>query len=327
MDRLINNYSKYINPFDRSYLSYNDHLVAFNREFQKEISEELSNVFEGFEETIAVATPGSDARLEKGPVSLIEIILFYKDPSNFEKVSEKIKSYVSERKDINLYDQNIEIKNINKDKMYEFKIRREEHDEVRVISPNRVFDARILFATNDIYPQLIKKFVDELNSRKGKLIFKNTKEKAKEHQRVTASGLQKYKGKEIIHYNFREGVAFYDTEKNLCSFKQGPLRAVQYALVRDAIKKTKMGLNYEIIFSLPKNTVEKLFRIEVEGITSLSPLQMEDLSNCYKYFLHLYHKSQINYKKNFIKETEFDSKEVKERCKSLENLCKLQIIK
>lgn len=325
MSGLINNYPKYINPFERGYLSYNDHLVAFNREFQKEISEELSNVFKGFKGTIAIATTGSDARLEKGPVSLIEIILFDKELSNLEEVSEKIKSYVSGRKGINLFDQDIEIKNIKKDNLYEFRIRRGEPDEVRRISPNRVFDARILFATNEVYPQLIKKFVDELNSHKG--IFKNTREKAKAHQRITASGFQKYKGKEITHYDFREGVAFYDIEKNLWSFKQGPLRAVQYALVRDAIKKIRSGSSYEIIFSLPKNTIEKLSRIEVEGITSLSPFQMEDLSSCYKYFLHLYHKSQTNYKKNFTKETEFDSKEVKERCKSLEDLCKLQIMK
>ena len=105
------------------------------------------------------------------------------------------------------------------------------------------------------------------------------------------------------------------------------MRAIQYALVRDSIKKIRGKANIDELFYFPKNTVEKLNRVEVEGITSLSRTQMEDLSNCYKYFLHLYHKSQTVYKENFVKEIEFDSKEVKERCKSIDDLCRLQIIK
>lgn len=320
------NNPKYISPFDREYLSYNDHLVAFSRKIQEKISKDLPKVFSGFKENVAIALTGSDARLEKGPVSLIEIILFGENHPNLSKACKKLIPYISENRGKDVFQRDIEFKNIEKDKMYETKVSDCHDYKIKFISPNRFFDARPLFKKGRIYQQARKKFVNEMVSDEGTQILKKIKQRTKEHGRISVSGAQKYKGEELTHYSFEDCISFYDPKKDIWSFKQGPLRTVQYALVRDSIKKIRTGVNPEEIFSLPKNTIEKLNRIEVEEMSPLSTMQMGDLSDCYKYFLHLYHISQSNYENKLNKETMFDGKEARERAKSIEDLCKLQII-
>lgn len=78
---------------------------------------------------------------------------------------------------------------------------------------------------------------------------------------------------------------------------------------------------------MPKNTVEKLNRIEVEGMTSLSPLEIGDLTDSYKYFLHLYHMSQVAYREKSEIEIGFDAKDVRDRSESIVKLCAKRILR
>jgi hypothetical protein len=92
------------------------------------------------------------------------------------------------------------------------------------------------------------------------------------------------------------------------------------------LSSDKLSLEFEQIAKLPANTIQKLHLLEVDGISALSGSELSDLSDNYKYFLWLYHKSQNAYNKGST-QIVFDSFEVKERCKSIADLCSKQIIK
>ena len=72
--------------------------------------------------------------------------------------------------------------------------------------------------------------------------------------------------------------------------------------------------------------MEKLNRLEVEGRTLLTSSQLDDLTDCYKFFLHQYHKSQATYGQIGCSSVKFDAKEVRERLNTLESICSSQII-
>lgn len=318
--------SRHVSPFDRGYLSYHDHLVAFNRKIQDNLRAELPYVFENFEGNIAIATTGSDARLEKGPVSPIEIITLGVDHSVLEKSHLVLKSYINKKDGIELFDDDIEYKHIDSEKLYDTVLRENGIEKSRFTSPNRFLDARLLFSKNDIYRLAKKKFVEDIISNKKGSLLKSIKRKLRDHSSILDSGVQNYKERTVRHFDFDSGIAFYNPDGNSWSFKQSHLRTVQYALVRDSIKFMRGSDKPEMLFSLPKNTVEKLNQLEVEGLTSLSGKELEELSDCYKYFLHMYHKSQSAYRENGVTELEFDSVEAKERSDLLKNICSKPLI-
>ena len=316
---------KYVSPFDRGYLFHYDHVAQFNRGIMNQISLDLNEVFRGFEGKIAVVTTGSDGRLEKGPFSPMEIRV-YGEERDLEESLGLLRKYISEEKGIKLFDDYIETKDLSGCRMsYYDKVIKGE--EILLVSPNRFFDSEILFEKNGIYEKAFRNFVEELRGDKGRSIFGRVKAKSKEYRRVTTSGKQKYGGEILDHYDIEQGLAFYDPEQKLWSFKQGPLRLVQFSLVKDLIRKIRKDNSDKTpFFNLPKNTIDRISRIEVEGRTSLSVGEIEDLSDCYKFFLHLYHKSQFHYAQNVSKLVEFDPKEVKERCETLERICSFPII-
>ena len=317
----------YIDPETQDYIKYFEHLLEYNKRFQKEILRDIKEKIKLDSENCSVCAVGSDARLEKGPVSPIEIILFI---DNYKKCSELVKSlkeYVRVREGISLFEDGIELKNINTNEMYKCKMRTGRNTGLEILSPSRIFDASYMYGSLLTYEKAKLKFVSELLFEKGKSIFRRTKNKVKTHSKVTLTGIQRYRGQEIMHYDLNEGIVFYDSENNIWSFKQGPLRTIQYALTRDFVRKIREKKNFREILDLPKNTISRLNSLKENGNLELSDMQLRDLKDSYKYFLWKYHISQLNYRnrnKNFV---EFDKSEVKERCKSISDICKKHFIK
>jgi hypothetical protein len=315
----------YLNPFEVGHSRYHDHIFAFNKSLQSDIKKDLDVLFR--DRSCLIATTGSDARLEKGPVSSVELMLFYEEGFDISSALKKLKNYVYKKNNRQIFYKNIEVKNPKTDKLYECYIN-DGSKEIRLVSPNRIFDLRRLYDPKDIFSDVLAKFFLELTSEKGRSLFEFAKQRVRDHKKVTLTGVQNYKGEEIFHYNLEEGVSFYNPSKSQSSFKQGPLRMVQYSLIRDLIKKEREGQEEaKSLFNLPHNTVEKLSRLEVEGKCALSSAQIGDISDCYKYFLHLYHKSQFEYRWNKGSKISFDKQEVRDRCSSLTQICSNRIIK
>jgi len=311
---------KYIDPNNKTYSEYFDSILAFNRNLQKQVEIDLYNKFSKIEDGFVIATTGSDARLEKGPESLIEIVLYIDQYCQCNDVTGVVNDYLDSKNGLSLFGP-IEIKDMAKDEMYYFKL----NDEVILASPNRTLDAKALFGSSYLLNQAKKKLISEFDSKK----FKKIKEKTKDHIKINSSGLQKYNSElEFYHYNLDEGIVNYNPSEKLWSFKQGPIRTVQYAIVRDIMKYSISDYDKSFmidILSLPQNTVEKLNQMEIVGLSAKSNQEINDLTDSYKYFLWQYHRSQNAYNKG-INSIEFDTKEVKERLSSIDKICRTQII-
>ena len=325
---------KHIDPKLLQSRDYFDHIKAFNAAVQNQIRDDLGRIFtpDGF----CIATTGSDGRLEKGPVSPLEVVLFldsmgYKDMQESgphrEELSRTLMGYIRGEIGRPLFEQGLEIKSVDTDEVHKVVKTYPDGRKVTLVSPNRIFDSMLLYGNPAVLHKAQQKLVEELKRPEARVgILERIIHRAKEFRNVAISGIQKYGNSSLMHYNPKEGVAFYDPDNHLLSFKQGPLRAVQFAIVRDLIKELRAGKNPDYLFSLTHNTVDKLREAEVKRDTSLTSQEVIDLTDGYKYFMWLYHISQMAYLNNGEKETRFDVKEVQDRSKRIAEICVKPII-
>ncbi|MDP6642410.1 MAG: hypothetical protein QGF74_03460 [Candidatus Nanoarchaeia archaeon] len=323
--------AKHVDPNKLGHSEYFDHLLAFNQLFQEKVVGVISSRFHNFMDiscsNFCIATTGSDARLEKGPKSLVEVVLFVEDFDDCDRVIQTMDSYVSTKPGIKIFDNEVEVKDIDQEKLSETTFHKGTPQEFGIKSPNRVFDARYLFGDDHIFKKAKRKLSKELKSPYGKRVLESIKKKAKEQQRIILKGTQRYRGEEVAHYDLKDGRAFYDPNKGIWSFKQGPLRAVQFALVRDMIRGLREGQDMEDIVYLPQNTVAKMNALGVQDHTLLSPENVGELCDHYKYFLQAYHKSQEHYSNEGKTELEFNEinkREIRNRARSLDKLLTAQ---
>ncbi len=314
----------YIDPFTENYSNYFDHLKEYNRDIHRRLEtffKKTCNEKEGF----IVCFAGSDARHEKGPVSLAEFIIFHNGNKGLDNLVE-CKDDVEKSivySDLFKFVEGIEVKNLFDDSyLSKCNITNADGEFVSFLSPNRIFDSRVIYGDKEIYCALWDKFGDELKSSKAKYFLKKIKARAKDHARISLSGTQHYKGEELRHFDLDEGLAFYNRKKKQ-SFKQGPIRTLQFSLVRDQIKAIRGGNDFRYV---PKGTVGKLNNLYVRNKLGLSQNEVSDLSDSYKYFLWLYHCSQWANKKDGTEIIGFDKVEVSERLNSLTSICKKEII-
>lgn len=309
---------RYIDPTSSDYRDYFDHLIAYNRTFQRIVAKELKKIPYSDNGTHIFMTAGSDARLEKGPVSNIEVITLAANPLTGEEITKELQKYISAEERRALFDQELETRYAS-DASSSWFIRRGQQDEVKTVSVNRVFDAVKLAGDAGLIRNFKGGLVGELRSEDGRSIIHTVDNKAKEYRHVTQTGKQNFKHQQLTHYDLESGMAFYDPVNNTLSFKQGPLRAVQFALVRDQSKAIRSGYDPSIFFDVPENTVEKLNALEVQGELTLSAENTRALCDHYKYFMWLYHTSQANYKKG-INASGFDVGQTRTRIEDLTKL-------
>ena len=110
-------------------------------------------------------------------------------------------------------------------------------------------------------------------------------------------------------------------------FKQGPLRLVQYALVRDKIKAIRNHPGrIERILNTSRNTVGALHDFSIRGDLNLSAETASELGDHYKFFLWQYHNSQQRYEREGQTVSTFDPADAKKRSDSLVKICSSQLI-
>lgn len=316
----------HLDPFEEDYRNYADHIISFNGVVRELVSEKLSDLFYDVDQGISIVTTGSDARLEKGPVSPIEFILLSNPLIDEDELRDRFEASALMNCDI-LPVERLESKVVGRDEL-SYVYFGEERNSQRLLSPNRFIDSVQLYGDEDLYSFAKKQFAEEITSEGlGRSIFLKIKDKLRDHKKITKTGRQKYHGNTITQFDIEEGVAFYKPEKGYWSFKQGPLRAVQYALVRDGIASMRSGIDSSEVLDLPANTVKKLRALQVKGHTNSND-SVNELVDHYRFFLHLYHQSQSLYAGEHSNTTlPFDKADVKDRLYRINELISEPVFK
>lgn len=314
----------HVDPTELTYTEYFDHLLAFNRGVQRKVSGDLERILSRLPDLFVACTTGSDGRLEKGPVSPIEIMLFV-ERGDDGSVEDIIETYASGEGNLALFKDGMDKRDLESGDRLAITRFKTEEGEVEVYSPHRILDANQLFGSEHIYRRAQRILAAEVGLSEEKTRYQNLRRRTRAICKISESGEQKYKGDIITHYDLDRGVAHYDPENSLLSFKQGPLRAVQYALVRDTIKSLRAGASIEDLMRYSKNTVEKINELGVEGLTTISSDAVADLTDSYKFFLHQYHRSQQSYRQKGEKAVSFSVDEAQERAVCVARLCAEEI--
>jgi hypothetical protein len=272
-------------------------------------------------ENIVIGVTGSDGRLESYR-SETDIVILSKESISDELNKEILKE---------LRPLLIEIKTIEQTLSYY-------SNNPKIIYPTRMID--FLELNEDkckkCYNDFMEKFVDEIIENKK--IRDSLNEKFKEYLKINNTGKQKWKGKELEHYDLEEGLFNYDESPNNGMYgpKYGPLRTIQFFIAKNLIKraydllsgdKEKLKEFYKKIFHIvPRTTIERIDFLSNEiifgeKILNLSEESKKDLKENYNHFLMLYHKLQEMYfiNKNLVI-IKTDRNELKERISSIDKI-------
>ncbi|MBI2151293.1 hypothetical protein HYU21_01040 [Candidatus Woesearchaeota archaeon] len=313
----------YILPSQRDPVSYSAQLRSFNRRLQEEFSRQLEVIDLEYEDS-ALYTTGSDGRLEKGPVSTLEFLLLIEGRTGKRKAApliEQLRAFKPK-----LTDGSVEVKVIGRDNMNRFNNR---YDRTY---PQRILDLAYLAGKKGIEESAKLKLAREWIGKRGRNIDGSIKRKLRDFQTISNTGKDIITfGYELVQYDLELGLAFYDPQLKQSSFKFGPLRYVQFAIIKDLVKYYRQSIRTEeeseLITRLPANTQDKIHYLEAEGLLNISPNQAVELVNSYNYFLWMFHQAQEKYETNGLKEQMFDIKEVKERLKGIDSIISNGLLK
>ncbi|MEM3373673.1 MAG: hypothetical protein QXE31_00480 [Candidatus Woesearchaeota archaeon] len=299
----------HLNPLDFNYLDYYSYLERNNIQFKerviKSLEEELGEICEG----MCIGCVGSDARNENWG-SKIELLFINlcDDELSFELIfnyilNSKIKEYLADA---------IEVKNRTTNDLFNSRLLIRGKKESVIWSPYRTIDSLFLFGDFSALEFIKTRFLEYGLSNKE--LIERMKKRRNSHKKISETGEQRFKGEKLEHYNINEGFCIYDLDSHLWSFKQGPLRYVQYALSYRIISSKLKDLLYE------PNTKK---RIEfLNSIRIINKDYKDSLIDTYLFFLHQYHISQYEFYVNQRKRIMFNPKlrrEIEERLNQLNN--------
>lgn len=291
--------------------NYNEHFERILK-YNYVISERTFNLLNRYPFTFMMV--GSDARLEKGIGSSIELILLKKEKPK-ENGFKEIKKQYFEINEIKTIDDNV-FQFVNNKKFF----------------PTRAIDSRYCGGDYNLYSIYKEKMLYEIKED-----WKNLKEdlrnKIRNYKKIMLTGKNKFKGKEIIHYDLEEGTTYCNKESFELSFKIGPLRYIQTKIAYETLRYFKEKPNLLEAIKIPRNIIH---RIEYfKPMSKKNNFELDELEDDYKYFLNIYHLCEISYIKNKRNSQEnpaskqdfkqnhiegivtFDKKEVKERINSI----------
>ncbi|MGM5481902.1 MAG: hypothetical protein ACQESF_00425 [Nanobdellota archaeon] len=317
---------EYLSPELIDYKNYCDHLEAFNEAILDDATEWFSDSFSDSED-MTLCTTGSDARLEKGPRSDLELMVLLPE-SGDDKNSIDALNYLMKNCEGLEFDEDLEFKYIEKGDLSRTTLNSSDGSSVQLVSPDRMIDCCYMTGSHYLYNRSRKKFVKELKDNEyGKNILKKIKDRVRNHRKITRTGAQKYKGSTVKHFDLDTGDVFYHPQNSIYSFKQGPLRAIQTSLVRDFVKGIKSDkIDDKYCFTCKSGSrrqgiVPKLNYLRVRDMLSVSDKNFNDITDCYKYFLWGYHVSESCYHDKGQKQTQFDKNEMRDRLDFVDNFC------
>ncbi|MDN5327579.1 MAG: hypothetical protein PWP03_217 [Candidatus Woesearchaeota archaeon] len=265
----------------------------------------------------AIATVGSDARLEKGYASQIELVILLSEDSNkevYQKISEKLPPVIHPFFEFKYKDSKSYLYNDIKNRIF----------------PSRIIDLNFITGNYDRFVYEKSKLIYEINEdhKKIKQVLRNRK---RYYSKILSDGSAKFKGNILKHYDLKEGIVYFDN-KTRWGLKAGPLRTIQVDIVYRLYKTIHETQDLEFFLSIPKTTVERIYIFTSKDFPLI---EAEELANNYMFFLKEYHKQQKVFhdfskkmnSRNIIVNTVYDPnnwQEIKERIESIKTILKLK---
>jgi hypothetical protein len=296
----------------------------------------------GLKMQYCICNIGSDGRCEKGPTSPHDILILSKyddlaPTGSLQKALEmKFKNlFVRQNELVLSHDlhryapgahrvfSDFEAKSLsNSDIMYGYKQKPE------ASWPSRIFDADVVMPNGKgLLREAKRKLAIELreknNGKLGHSIRSKEKDRLKDHARLTKTGINTFKGQTVQHFDLEQGTATYRLSEEISgisatSFKQGPLRLIQTAVVLrliDVIRSEEFTVDSadELLSEMETQTTRKLSYLHALGLSKIHPGVMAGIIDNYKYFLWLFHQSEYAYYADKQTKILFQKQEVKER--------------
>ncbi len=289
----------------------------YNKTIHEILSDRLADLFTNCDDYVFLIT-GSDARFEKGPLSPVELILIKNSKNGHYPSMHNLNHKLKRSKKF----ETLESKIINKDILSYYR-----NDPERVF-PSRMIDSKLLCGRLKLYNQTVDGLLNEfINKDIRKRINKKLKRRKKEYGKATATGMNKFKGKNKIHYDLESGIAIFDPNKGQGSFKYGPLRYLQTELTRNVVKHLNQKRTKSFFREYPSSTVERLEYFKDQDLVKIPDTDLLELQDNYQYFLWMYHLSEEAYHNTKRKRIRFDKKEVKKRIENTLEVTKDGIFK
>ncbi len=302
---------------NKDYKDYHMEIYWYNKTIHELLSERLADLFTNCDDYVFLIT-GSDARFEKGPMSPVELILVKNSKNGHYPSMYKLNHKLKRSKKFDT----LETKIIGRDMLSYY-----QNDPERVF-PSRMIDSKLLCGRLKLYNQTVNNLLSELTDKDiKKRINKKLKGRKKEYKKSTEIGMNKFRGKNKIHYDLESGIAIFDPNKGQGSFKYGPLRYIQTELTRNVIKHLNQNKTKSFIKNYPSSTVERLEYFKEEGLVSIPDTDLIEVQDNYQYFLWMYHLSEEAYQDLGKKRIRFDKKEVKNRIENTLEITKDGIFK
>lgn len=159
------------------------------------------------------------------------------------------------------------------------------------VFPTRIYDA-VVAQNFQPSPSERKILFHELKTYNSKVITRFT-EKVKIARKAMVSGVSRMQGKDRVEIDFSNNILHYNTENFQNGVKTGPLRHVQYGMMKFIIDRVRWDKAWEVDLMLPSNILDRIDMLSSSGILPLSRVETEDLKFAYGYFLYMHHMLQL----------------------------------
>jgi hypothetical protein len=307
---------------------------ATNHKAAKRLWRMLSS-YEPFLDRMCIAAAGSDGRLEKGAVSPLEVIIFHRDMSHHNAMA--IERAV--RTEIDGWGQPLTNQLTSEDKDIDGHFINYAYQDPRRIYPSRILDSFPLVGNFSVLGEAKVKMMEEWSGEEGARIVDYIRTRKRTSKGIMVRGSQRWKEREVRHFDPEGGVAYYSNEKSgaeqiqLRSFKPGPLRFVQTTIemnvvthVRSLVRSGNRSDAWRFVLRMPNQTASKLEYISNLGIATIQKSELDTVKDCYLAFLRLYHESERMFLEG-KKRIAFDAKEARERIDALGTILNGALIK
>lgn len=160
-----------------------------------------------------------------------------------------------------------------------------------VVFPTRIFDA-VIAENFEASPSERALLFEELKTTTRDTI-KRFNSRVGDARQAMQSGTSKIRWEARKEIDFDENVFHYDKSNYKNGVKTGPLRLVQYGLMRFTINRVRNGKACEIDLMLPSNIIARIDVLKSSWVLPLSNEETEDLKFAYGYLLYMHHMMQL----------------------------------
>ncbi len=280
------------------------------------VSQETSQ--EVAKDEVAILVTGSDGREEKGAASALECLVLLNNNFGVQGQGGRILDLIEILNgDFNdkIIDDKSEFKRLGGDSISCFR------GESNNYFPSRIIDADYMVGNRTLLKCAKMETILDIRRNKAKMLERKG-DRLTSHRKITRTG-KSARGKETkTHFDLDNGIAFYNPEEYINSFKYGPLRLVQVWVIIHIIKALqRVGDDEKFISELPRNVKDKLQFLASNGYLKAHQAELNELIQLYEYFLWLYHQSEYDFVYKNSSTITFDPIEVKN---ALAMLLKLQ---